>query len=354
MPIEKFAVSCDKSIYECHPDLAFGCDGNRLIAVFTERTHHWLNRDYSRIVCCISDDRGRSWQAKRALTESSSGQGFYFDAPRIANFGDGHLCVLVPRIPVDGGEAALKAPMQWIHSFDNGETWTEREDLPISGIAPDKPLRLEDGRIIVSAHRYVDGYLVQYLIYSKDAGKTWSKPVHVASAQQKHYCEATILPLHDGKTLVAFLRENTLSGDFCKRAMSRDCGENWEPLPDFPLPGCLRPVSGFLNDGRILMFWVQLTPGIARRMTFGTVFTEEEAVSDSPYRLCTFPLDYDRSPFPDTGYTGWVQYPDGEIYVVNYIADDAGDCAQIRGYSLWPDRDILLPIERTYTKGMIR
>jgi sialidase-1 len=35
----------------------------------------------------------------------------------------------------------------------------------------------------------------------------------------------------------------------------------------------------------------------------------------------------------DTGYSGWVQFPDGEIYVVNYIVDDAPK-GQIRGYSL--------------------
>ena len=35
----------------------------------------------------------------------------------------------------------------------------------------------------------------------------------------------------------------------------------------------------------------------------------------------------------DTGYSGWVQFDDGEIYVVNYIVDDAPN-GQIRGYAL--------------------
>ena len=48
------------------------------------------------------------------------------------------------------------------------------------------------------------------------------------------------------------------------------------------------------------------------------------------------PLDYDRSHFADTGYTGWVAFPDGEIYMVNYIVDDAPK-AQIRGYSFKTD-----------------
>ena len=45
------------------------------------------------------------------------------------------------------------------------------------------------------------------------------------------------------------------------------------------------------------------------------------------------PLDYDRSPESDTGYSGWVHFDNGEIYIVNYIVDDAPN-DQIRGYSL--------------------
>ncbi len=43
------------------------------------------------------------------------------------------------------------------------------------------------------------------------------------------------------------------------------------------------------------------------------------------------PLDYDRSPVSDLGYTGFTLLDDGRIYVVNYIVDDAPK-AQIRGY----------------------
>ena len=48
------------------------------------------------------------------------------------------------------------------------------------------------------------------------------------------------------------------------------------------------------------------------------------------------PIDYDRSPYADLGYSGWVQFPDGEIYIVQYIVDDAWDKGQIRGYALQP------------------
>ncbi len=52
------------------------------------------------------------------------------------------------------------------------------------------------------------------------------------------------------------------------------------------------------------------------------------------------PLDYDRSPVSDLGYSGWVQFHNGEIYAAEYIVDDAPK-AQIRGYSFCL-KDVLL------------
>ena len=52
------------------------------------------------------------------------------------------------------------------------------------------------------------------------------------------------------------------------------------------------------------------------------------------------PLDFDRSPESDCGYSGWVQFDDGEIYVVSYIMDDAPK-GHIRGYA-FRESDLLL------------
>jgi len=52
-------------------------------------------------------------------------------------------------------------------------------------------------------------------------------------------------------------------------------------------------------------------------------------------------VDFDRSAHSDLGYSGWVQFADGEIYIVNYIVDDAPK-GQIRGYALRME-DFLIP-----------
>ena len=51
-------------------------------------------------------------------------------------------------------------------------------------------------------------------------------------------------------------------------------------------------------------------------------------------------LDYDNNARPDTGYSGWVQLPDGTIYCVNYIKREAPE-AWIRAV-VFQESDLLL------------
>jgi len=53
-------------------------------------------------------------------------------------------------------------------------------------------------------------------------------------------------------------------------------------------------------------------------------------------------LDIDRSVHRDGGYSGWVQLSSGDVFVVDYINDDA-PLAQIRGYLVRRSDYILFP-----------
>jgi sialidase-1 len=166
--------------------------------------------------------------------------------------------------------------------------------------------------------------------------KTWSDKITVAADPGLNLCEATILECHDG-TLVAFMRENSVLGLDCYKTISTDGGETWSEIYQANLPGCHRPVSGFLNDGSVMISYRFYPCGLKPCGVQNTflALTDEESVkctdrTQQKFRIA--PLDYDRSPTGDTGYTGFVTFPDGEIYMVNYILDDAPK-AQIRGYS---------------------
>ena len=75
---------------------------------------------------------------------------------------------------------------------------------------------------------------------------------------------------------------------------------------------------------------------------FATLTDRESALAlkrnDAWARI--LPMDLDRSLKSDLGYSGWVRFADGEIYVVNYIMDDAPK-GQIRGYALTMDEFVI-------------
>lgn len=76
--------------------------------------------------------------------------------------------------------------------------------------------------------------------------------------------------------------------------------------------------------------------------TFGAIMSRESALKVERGEQDTriFPIDFDRSPVSDTGYTGWVQFDDDEIYMVNYLVDDAKK-AFIRGSSFRTEEFLL-------------
>ncbi len=341
--IQKFTVSRDDRIYEAWPDVALTQSG-KLICVFSECNHH-ADRSYTRIMLTDSRDRGRTWTPKRPLTGPTHGLSAFWNCARIVCLRDGRMAVLVDKSLKEEGRDRPKQSRNYLFfSEDEGRTWAGPIDTPALGIVPDKLLELEDGRWILSCHQKG----TQRLWYSDDRGASWNGPTIVAGREGLQLCEASILPVDDA--LVAFHRENSGKGWDCYKTISRDRGETWtDPIP-FPLPGCHRPVAGWLRNGQILIThrFMQGGKGWTGWWTqnFFAALTDREsalALTRDEAHTRILPVDFDRSPASDTGYSGWVQFDDGEIYIVNYIVDDAPN-GQIRGYSVQMS-DFVLPGE---------
>ncbi|MDP0496345.1 MAG: sialidase family protein [Verrucomicrobiota bacterium JB024] len=350
----KFTVCRDDSIYEAWPDVAIA-RGERLVCVFNECTHH-ANREYTRIVSVLSDDRGRTWSSKIPVTEPMTKQKEsdpHWNCPRITAMADGSLVVIVDLVGgANEGNSPESIQSNWLYrSFDRGETWTGPCRTPAIGIVPDRLVVLQHGkhrgRWILSSHRFItleEGAQcwMQRLWYSDDQGKSWSAPVTIARSDQYKLCEGCILELSDG-ALVCFLRENSFTGMDAFKAISRDGGETWDGLYRLPTPGCHRPVAGLLKSGKVMITYRYLPGGkggwgVWTQNLFALLTDEAGCLETDRNQTATrvLPIDYDRSQKADTGYSGWVQFPDGEIYIVNYILDDA-PLAYIRGYSLYED-----------------
>ncbi|MFH1568794.1 MAG: sialidase family protein [Gemmatimonadota bacterium] len=355
--MQKHVVSRDDGIYEAFPDVALAPSG-RLVCVFAECTHH-RDRSFTRIAVTHSDDRGRTWAAKRPLAPALRGdpkRDPWWNCPRISALADGRLVALCDRIAGrgEGNMGGEQSTWMWL-SEDEGDTWSPPVATPAYGIVPDQlvELRAGDGagRWILSAHTRLGTPEAQLWSercwLSDDQGRTWSDPVVIAQVPGLQLCEGGMVELPAGE-LVCFLRENSGQGLDAYKAISVDGGRTWQGPYRFPLPGCHRPVPGMLQNGQVLIThrFMQGGKGWVGWWTqnFFAGLTDVESClaqrrEDAHTRI--LPLDFDRHPESDTGYSGWVQFDDGEIYVVNYILDDAPK-AQIRGYSL-TEKDFLLP-----------
>ncbi len=340
MAIKRYDVSNDPNFYESWPDLLL-TDGGKLICMFCECTHH-SDRSYSRIMIAESYDRGQTWLPKRPVTEAIRGDGReHWDCPRMAKLRDGRIAVTCNRAVLRDHQPRQEIFL-WFADGE-GEQWTEPVNLGFEGIVPDKLLETSSGRWIVSCHSgNIDGFenLQQRLWYSDDKGKTWSEPVTVAKDARYNLCEASILERKPGQ-LVCFMRENSSMGYECFCAKSEDDGESWSALYNIPLDGCHRPTAGRLQTGEIMITY-RFRPGAQNgwlgywtQNTF-LALTDDETIwtgDRQRQRVRIMPLNYDPSPKSDLGYTGWVQFPDGMIYVVDYMVG-AEKKAHIVGTSL--------------------
>jgi sialidase-1 len=286
-----------------------------------------------------STDRGRTWSRKKDISKATSGVP-YWNCARISKTSDGRLAVVCDKIYEKDENKAESKIFIWFADSEGNE-WEGPYETSIKGIVPDKLLELDTGRWIIATHTKskTHGFLEQNLWYSDDKGEKWHGPVTVGSEEGLNLCEASILPLEEG-TLVALMRENSFLGMDCYKSISKDNGLTWDGVYRVPLPGCHRPVAGYLNSGLVMITYRFFQGGkrgfgIGMQNFFAAV-TDTDSVKEK--QRCKqwariMPIDYDKSSNADLGYSGWVQFDDGEIYIVNYILDDAPK-AQIRGYSL--------------------
>lgn len=337
MDVKTFTVSRDDSVYEAFPALAMTSE-EHLVCVYLECTRH-TDRSFTQIVYRTSKDRGRTWSGKKALTENTTGLDYFYDCPSIVRLRDGRLVIVTNKVK-HGDSRFLDSENELIFGDASGERWSEPLPTPVKGIVPDTLCELPSGRWLLAAHRQSErhGKLEQMLWYTDDNGKTWSEPVTLASDEGLNLCEASILALPDG-TLAAFMRENSGEGWDGYKSLSTDGGETWSGPYRMPIPGCHRPVARMLNSGNVMItyrFYQGGPVGYGSIQSFFAAWMAADAVKETDRRkqwVRLMPVDYDRSPMGDSGYSGWVQFKDGEIYIVQYIMDDSTNC-QIRGYSL--------------------
>lgn len=388
--MRQVTISRDDRYHKAWPSIARAANGN-LVVTYKESDGH-LNLEFSNLVVRVSEDQGETWGERIVLYEvkNPAGDGLLQDAGRICALQDGSLLIPIsqnaPRRDLPKGQPYL---MRYVlggrtllfRSHDCGYSW-ERAVAPINISMISSVRQLRSGAILIGATAFScernphHNAQIQVLYRSIDNGRTWQGPITVCDHPEFQPSEGDFVQLDDG-TVVCYIRDEDFRYDLPVRTtglkcFSHDDGLTWEgPYGSGRWMYNGRMAAGRLSNGDVM---VTTRLGLGKlRPYFGT-FQEEphrkpeqvgfwhgefpllhaylesqaDALLRTPPGACYqdplppsarwFVIDEDLSPHPDFGYSGWVNLPSGEVFVVDYITDDApAGRTQIRGYILAPD-----------------
>jgi Neuraminidase (sialidase) len=207
-----------------------------------------------------------------------------------------------------------------IFSKDNGQTWTKpvRDETikkfysPVTGAAVSpygKIVQLRDGTVLMAVYFdfYGDRGHESWVFRSKDNGKSWGEP----AVMGKHYNETGIAALRDGRVLAALRSEK---GGHLAITESSDQGKTWsEPVQvtgDSEHPGDLIQ----LRDGRILLTYGERNAPRGARAILSADGRKWD--NSKPIVLA------DDAPVTDCGYPSSVEVGAGKIVTIYYQVDD--------------------------------
>ncbi|NOX53713.1 MAG: exo-alpha-sialidase, partial [Planctomycetes bacterium] len=180
------------------------------------------------------------------------------------------------------------------------------------------------------------------LVYrSTDNGKSWLGPIVVGKHPKRQPNEGDFVELPTGE-IICYMRDDDPHATNGLKAISRDGGRTWSPLyGSGPWRYAGRPDVGLLSTGEVFLTTRVGAPQAGHHLG---AYMEPQAIALQPTPLNgPIPkearwllIDNDTNPErPDWGYSGWVELPDGAIYVVQYITADApAGKPFIRGYRI--------------------
>lgn len=344
-------VSRDDSLYKAVPDLAM-CDDGSLVCIYRESLFH-LFHPFSRIALQTSRDGGLNWGPKFIVDECPDYEkDGGLNNPRILHLGEGRLILICDWIPPFEPENSPNTEILIWRSEDRGETWSTREKTGIKGHICPCLFKTSTGTVIIGGDNNclpVPGQVWTVNAFlSFDDGQTWEAPSPVASSDALWVNEGTFAELDDG-SLICFMREDRER--ICGyKALSKDGGRTWEGPYRTELLVCVgRPHAGRLRSGEIAV-----TYGLGTSPRQLVLHAENQASAADPEsalnvrkshlepKFRRFFVDHDRSIHPDGAYSSWVQLPSGDLFVVQYLVDDA-PMAHIRSYLITRSDWLLSP-----------
>lgn len=271
-----------------------------------------------------STDRGKTWSASWTAVDEQ----FDDRNPAMGQLRDGTI-VLAYVITSGYDETGLRFKdgrtervfdgVYLIYSKDNGRTWSKPvRDAGIhkfyagkGAVSPyGKIIQLPDGTVLMAVYFefFDDRGNQSYLFRSGDGGKTWGEPVLLGA----HYNETGIARLRDGRLLAAMRSEK---GGHIAITESADQGRTWSSptrvTGDNEHPADLIQ----LRDGRVLMVFGERN---APRGVHAIISPDGRKWDNSKAIVLA-----DDAPNVDCGYPSSVETATGQVVTLYYQVDDA-------------------------------
>ncbi len=362
--LQKVTISRDDQHHEGWPRVCIAPNGDLVCCYAVGDTHG--GGAVPKAMVRISKDQGRKWSEPIVVDTlyGHKGEGFFM-CRWVIRLKAGSLLLAADWSGPGGPKRPPGAPHNWpnapenvkgnrgvwlYRSADNGRSWTGPQKTNCLAVSLTMK-QIGDGTLILGAsHFHLQGeYWSQMDYRSNDNGKTWSDPITVLDDRNISSAEGDLVQMPGGQ-LVMYLRtrQNQVPTGAVKM-ISEDGGKTWSgPFAaggKYLING--RVSAGRLSSGEVLV--LHRVAGFPGKHPFGFfVESPQTALSRTPYDAKRFRsqalswgiIDLDsNSSRPDWGYGGWVELPDGDIYAVQYITDNAPK-PQIRGYRI--SREVLL------------
>ena len=179
----------------------------------------------------------------------------------------------------------------------------------------------DDGRyikgVVKGRNLGIEGRFKVYGAISRDGGLTWGAPSVIASHPLAKLCEPGAVRSPDGKEIAVLLRENSRrSNSFV--VFSRDDGKTWTKPRELPasLTGD-RHTAAYTPDGRLFITFRDMARESRTRgdwVAWVGTYEDIEQGKEGQYRVRLM----DNQDGADCGYAGLVVLPDGTIVTHTY------------------------------------
>jgi len=348
--VKKGIVTKNDAVWQGHPDVAMFKD--RLFVVYRLSNRHMTNQKTA--IHVIESNKIKDGFSKPIFEYESLQR---LNCPRLSVIKD-TLWLICDVVKSAGDYLAAENIEEQTRVIlwytQDGKSWSRPINSNIRGIVPDKMLEISDGKFAIATHTYkpfytqeeeseinacvaksprtksekpetVKGRLIQNIWITTNIEGEWTK--HSLACDWSHsFCEASISWYNN--QMICLMRENSGKGLPAHLSYSYD-GVTWTMPIRTRMFGCHRPVGGVLRSGNFLTTYRDAAhswaPGFWAKNTFACLTHKDSVIlKNNPfYRSVILPIDHDHSRQSDSGYTGWVQLPDDQIFIVNYITKDA-------------------------------